>query len=164
MEYIGKLVPMFHKYKYVLLVILIGVVLLMLPGSKDDDTQMPQQIQTAEKPDISKELAQILSQIEGAGKVEVMLTVSAGSETVYQSNEDHEMHSEASSWKIETVTVTDADRNETGLIKQVLPEKYMGAIVVCQGADNAAVRLAVVEAVSCVTGLGADRISVWKMK
>lgn len=35
--------------------------------------------------------------------------------------------------------------------------------MVCQGADNAAVRLAIVEAVSKVTGLGANRISVLKM-
>ena len=40
----------------------------------------------------------------------------------------------------------------------------MGAIVVCQGGDNATVRLAIIEAVSNVTGLGADKISVLKMK
>jgi stage III sporulation protein AG len=36
--------------------------------------------------------------------------------------------------------------------------------VICQGAADPAVRLAVVEAVADATGLGADRISVLKMK
>jgi hypothetical protein len=41
---------------------------------------------------------------------------------------------------------------------------YQGAVVLCQGAADAAVRLAVVEAVSKATGLGADKICVLKMK
>jgi stage III sporulation protein AG len=40
----------------------------------------------------------------------------------------------------------------------------MGAIVLCQGADVPSVRLAIVDAVSKVTGLVANQISVLKMK
>jgi stage III sporulation protein AG len=40
----------------------------------------------------------------------------------------------------------------------------MGAIVVCQGGDQPTVRLAILDAVSKVTGLGADKISILKMK
>ena len=39
-----------------------------------------------------------------------------------------------------------------------------GAVVVCDGADAAAVRLYVTNAVMSYTGLGSDRISVIKMK
>ena len=53
---------------------------------------------------------------------------------------------------------------ESGLIRQINPPAYLGAIVVCQGADNNTVRLAIVEAVSRATGLGADKISVLKMR
>ena len=49
-------------------------------------------------------------------------------------------------------------------MRQENPAQYLGVIVVCEGADSPAVRLAIVEAVSDVTGLGADRISVLKMK
>ena len=38
-----------------------------------------------------------------------------------------------------------------------------GAAVVCEGADDARVRLAVVNAVSAYTGLGSDRITVFTM-
>lgn len=41
---------------------------------------------------------------------------------------------------------------------------YQGALIVCSGAGSASVRLAVVDAVADLTGLGADQISVIKMK
>ena len=41
---------------------------------------------------------------------------------------------------------------------------YQGAVVVCQGAGDSGVHLAVVQAVSVLTGLGSDKITVvqWK--
>ena len=39
-----------------------------------------------------------------------------------------------------------------------------GCVVVCRGADNASVRLAVTSAVSAYTGLGSDRICVIPMQ
>ncbi len=38
-----------------------------------------------------------------------------------------------------------------------------GAAVVCQGADSPTVRLDVTEAMRCYTGLGSDRIVIFKM-
>jgi len=66
--------------------------------------------------------------------------------------------------RITTITVTGTNRNEEGLIKQINPPTYLGAIIICQGADSASVRLAIVDAVSKLTGLGADSIAVLKMK
>jgi len=37
---------------------------------------------------------------------------------------------------------------------------YQGAVVVCQGADSSAVRLAVTEAVAALTGLSTEKITV----
>ena len=108
---------------------------------------------------MDQELAHILSQIQGAGEVRVLLTETSGAQTVYQTDVDG-----AQDRHEKTVIITGADRSQAGLVQQVIPPKYMGAIVVCHGADNATVRLAIVEAVSKVTGLGADRISVLKMK
>ena len=38
-----------------------------------------------------------------------------------------------------------------------------GAAVVCQGADSASVRLDITEAIRCYTGLGADKVVIFKM-
>ena len=114
--------------------------------------------------ELEERLSALLSQVSGAGNVQVILTMSSGEETLYQANEDVSTQENGMTTKTDTVTVTDAQRNESGLIRQVNPPVYKGAVVVCQGADNAAVRLAIVDAVGKATGLGADKISVLKMK
>ena len=42
-------------------------------------------------------------------------------------------------------------------------EEFTGAVVVCRGADDPAVRLRIMETVSAFTGLGTNRIVVQKM-
>ncbi len=160
-----KITAFIKKYKYAAIILLVGLVLMLMPSnSKNQTTQQATLELVQEDTTISEELAQILSQIAGAGDVRVLLTEASGKETVYQTNNKISQSEENSTTQIDTVTVTDADRNETGLVKQTNPPVYQGAIVVCQGADSAAVRLAIVDAVSKVTGLSSDRISVLKMK
>ncbi len=109
-------------------------------------------------------LAEILSKIDGAGRVEVMLTTAFGEETIYQTDNTTDQSNESVSQNIETVIVNNSNREEYGLVRQVNPPSYLGAIVVCQGGDRPAVQLAIVEAVSKITGLSSDKISVLKMK
>ena len=49
-------------------------------------------------------------------------------------------------------------------LPQQLYPTYQGAVVVCEGAGSSTVRLAVVNAVSVLTGLSSDKISVVKWK
>lgn len=148
------------KYRYPILILAIGLVLMWLPG-KGEQTQAPSaSAPPAETQDLASELGAILGKIEGAGKVQVMLTVAAGKTTIYQMDEDDT----GTAIRKDTVIITDSNRNQQALIQQVLPESYRGAIIVCQGADSPSVKLAIVEAVSRATGLGADNISVLKMK
>ena len=163
----NKITMFVRKYKYVALVLLLGVVLMMIPGkSRDSDpAAAAQTVETQAAGDsVRDELAAILSMVKGAGKVEVMLTVASGAETIYQTDDDVASTPDSSSAKNSTVIITDAARVQGGLVRQENPAQYLGVIVVCEGADSPAVRLAIVEAVSDVTGLGADRISVLKMK
>jgi stage III sporulation protein AG len=149
------------KYRYVILVLLVGVVLMLLPSRQEKTNQTYAAAEhTEQKQDIQKELTQILSQIDGVGAVQVMLTIASGEETVYQTDTENT----DDTCRIDTVIVTDGNRTQQGLVQMKNPPKYLGAIVVCKGGGNAAVRLAVVEAVSRVTGLGAGQISVLKMK
>ena len=156
-----KISDLVDKYKYSALVVILGIGILLLPVKPTEKTE-PQkdESQIQEQAQLSEQLAQILSSIDGAGAVEVMLTVAQGPRTVYQMNSDVTDQSSDTT----TVIIKDADKVETGLVRQIIPEQYQGAIVVCEGAENPSVRLSIVEAVSDVTGLGADRISVLKMK
>ena len=137
-------------------------------GAAESPREEPLQPQnpTAEetRPQLQDSLEDILCQISGAGKVKVLLAQAAGESTIYQTDEDISTGENSSDIRRETVLVTSSDRKEVGLVKQVNPPIYQGAIVLCQGADNAAIRLSVVEAVMSVTGLTSDRITVLKMK
>lgn len=167
MDWIGvqkKTLCALKRYRFAILILLAGLALMLIPVKREEQQyQNPVQSEMVDRPEIPEELARILSQIQGAGKVEVMLTVAYGEKTIYQTDEDIS-GGEGGSTRIETVITTGSDRSQNGLIQQVNPPVYLGAIIVCQGADRSSVRLAIVEAVSKVTGLGADRISVVKMK
>lgn len=151
------------KYKYPVLVVLVGLGLMLLPGKSEApvrETPSP----AAQVQSLEEQLEQLLSQIEGAGRVEVLLTEESGRETLYQTDVQSDTDESGTRRSDDTVLVEDASRNKTGLVRQTLEPKYRGAVVLCQGAEQPGVRLAVVEAVRCVTGLGADRISVQSMK
>ena len=153
------------KYRYAVLVLAIGLVLMALPSrTETENAEETAPTAAAQTRDTASELADILAQIQGVGKVQVLLTVKAGESTVYQTDEDTTVSDTGSTVRKETVIVTDSQRSEQPLIVQVLPPEYLGAVIVCQGAENASVRLAVVEAVCNATGLGADKVSVLKMK
>jgi uncharacterized protein with ATP-grasp and redox domains len=111
-----------------------------------------------------EQLEEILSQVAGAGRVKVLLTVEEGAWTRYQTDSDTQNAGDSRSVRVDTVIVTDRERAQSGLVTQVNPPVYLGAVVVCQGAESAAVRLAITEAVSDATGLTSDKISVLKMK
>lgn len=155
-----KVVSFLKQYRYVALVILLGLVLMAIPArdEKPEDGDIP--VQTADTADPGKSLENILGQIEGVGKVQVLLTEAEGQRTRYLYNEN----SASDSIRSEAVIITGADRAQQGLVQQVIPPTYQGAIVVCQGGDRASIQLAIVEAVSNVTGLSADKITVLKMK
>ena len=159
-----KAKELFGKYKYVLLVLGLGILLMTLP---EGNPQPPQQETPATQPDAmnrEEKLEAILSQISGVGKVQVLLTEASGAETIYQTDEDRSTSSDSTSLKVKTVTVTDSSREEKGLVRTITPPVYLGAIIVCQGGDSPSVRLSIVEAVSNVTGISSDRITVLKMK
>lgn len=149
------------KYRYVLLVVLAGIVLMALPSGEGVADPEPEiQTETVVHTDLQAALKEILSQISGAGRVEVLLTQASGEETIYQTDGTQS----DTDLRRQTVLVSGADREEEGLVRQINPPVYQGAIIVCQGADSAAVRLSIVEAVSNATGISTDRISVLKMK
>lgn len=152
-----------QRYKYVLLVVLAGVFLMMVPTASTKAETQPAEVQSA-GPDTDAQLEQILSQIAGVGKVQVLLTISRGEQTLYIYDEDYNEGADSRTGRKEAVVVTGQDRAQSGLISQVIGPEYLGAVVVCQGGDKAEVRLQVVEAVCDATGLTADKVTVLKMK
>lgn len=148
-----------RKHRMVLIALLTGVALMLLP-EKPKQEELPQVVQEEKSPDLEGALEEILSLIQGAGNVRVLLTEAEGEKIIYQINEN----ASSGGSRRDTVLVTNAQREETGLVRQIVPPKFQGAVILCQGAESSVVRLSIVEAVKSATGLPADRIAVIKMK
>lgn len=155
----------FAKYKYVWLVLLIGILLMMIPSRSQtaaDETEAKELSEETE--DTEEKLEIILSKVSGAGEVKVMLSVAQGEQTIYQTDTSYSQSEDGTDSRTQTILITDKDRNEAGLVHQKNPPKYLGAIVLSQGADDPVVKLSIVDAVGKVTGLGADKIAVLRME
>ena len=81
----SKLRSLFDRYKFVLVVILAGVVLLLLPsfgGEKRDGGAVESSQESGSDPfqveELERKLEQALAQIDGVGEVRVVLTLQSG--------------------------------------------------------------------------------------
>ena len=76
------------EYRYVILVLFLGIVLMLLPQSnerEERDTEAPV-AETVAAVSLQEQLEQILTMVQGAGKVRVLLTEAAGERVVYQTD------------------------------------------------------------------------------
>ena len=158
---------LFDKYKYILLVCTVGVLLMLWPEKPMKTTAKPQTGGLPTSESLEVRLQTLLEEMDGVGKARVVLTVENGEETRYAYDRtDSENHTESSgsaSRQAELVTVSQSGGQTPVPVGTIAPE-YRGAVVVCQGGGSAAVRLAVTQVVQSLTGLSADRIVISKMK
>lgn len=165
---LGRAPAFVKKYAPALALGLIGVLILLWPKKEaaqkepiaaDRAQPAAQSLQETEQ-----RLAALLSQIEGAGEVQVMLSLRTGAETVYQTDSKRSTGESGDTQEITTVLYAQSGSSKAPLVKKTEYPVYQGAVVVCTGAGSASVQLAIVEAVSSLTGLGSDKITVVKMK
>lgn len=159
------------KYKYVILIGLLGLALMLWPqGAKAEPAASAPPEEAAWQEELSRteaRLEEILSRIEGVGRVKVMLTLKSGAETVY-AYDTSEARSQgesggSASRQEELVTLSEGGRQSPVERVQLSPV-FQGAAVVCQGGDSAAVRLCVTQVVQSLTGITTDHIVITKMK
>ena len=151
------------KYKYVLLVAAVGAVLLLWPTERKTEAAVPEDAAPRSGADLEqteRAMEEILGKISGVGKVDVMLTLHSGGELVLAQDSSLRYSGSAQapdSYERSSQPVTDAGGV---VVTQEKYPQYRGALVVCEGGGNDAVRLQVISAVSALTGLGSDRIAV----
>lgn len=165
-----KIRSLLNRLKYPIAILLLGVILLLVPGQKAQKADAP--VETAPEVNMQEDwegrLTEILSQVQGAGNVKVMLTQDQGSQVIYQQDReldtDQDETGKTRRERTQTVILSRGSSSQEAVVSQVVGPKFRGALVVCGGGDDPGVRLAVVQAVCSVTGLGADQVTVLKMK
>ena len=126
--------------------------------------------------DTEKSIKQILSKINGVGKVEVLITYSESNQVVAMYNEknnESQTKEEDKSGGTRTIQENTTDKEivykeENGkkvpvTEKMVMP-KMEGALIVAEGANNAEVKTNIIQAVEALTGLATHKIQVLEMK
>ena len=162
----GKLLVYLKQYKYVLIVIAAGILLLAWPSGTQSEEPAATGGVTGQEEDFSVEaleerLGEVLSKVDGAGQVSVVLTVRSGMERVLATDRSMTQAADAQEREEQTVVISTGSGEETVLITQKYPT-FQGALVVCRGGDDPVVQLTLTRAVSALTGLGSDRITVCK--
>lgn len=152
---------------------ILGIALIFLSsfmGRENDATEAPvsETKTTAESyaKKLEDDLGKIISNIDGAGKTNILITIDREIENVYQTDTDAtaKSDSEGSQQNNKSSTVVIRSKNSTEepiKVTEIMP-KIKGVLVVCEGADSAVVKQNIIDSVRTVLGVASSRVSVQK--
>ncbi len=176
---LGSITPK-NKNQIIIVIGLIGLILISASSIFKKDSKkehMPSQNQTMEnrKETLEKNLENIISAIEGAGKSKVLVTFENSTETVYATEE--KKNKEASEDKSEGeitrkketddcekkyITIKDGEGTEHALAVTELEPKVKGVVAICPGGDNPIVKQRITEAITTALNITSKHVCVIK--
>ena len=124
---------------------------------------------------LEENLLNLLENIEGVGKTQVLITLESGIEYVYVNVEKKsaddtidydgdEAKKRASRKSNEnSIVIIDGKEGKQALVKTELEPSVKGIVVVCEGGDNLLVIERVTKAVTTAMGIGANRVCITKL-
>ncbi len=115
---------------------------------------------------LESKLCQVLSSIDGVGKVSVMISVDGSPELIYANEEDKTESSnpsgtQSSSFNSSPIIIETNGSSSALVMTEKLPA-VKGVIVVSSGAGNVAIKLNLLNAVSTLLDISTDQVTVLK--
>lgn len=161
--------------KKLLLMLALGICLMMfsLPSPEENTkTETNQEEQEEDSTDAfvkkqEKRLVNALKQVEGVGKVKVMITVKSSSEAVVNKDSPYEESTgedEKSVKEDEETVLIEEDGNKVPYVVKEMQPEVEGVIVVAQGGGNDVVNQNIVDAVSVLFHISSYKVKVLKME
>jgi len=155
---------------------LLGILLIFAGGllgeKKTAAPPAPDRSRADEAAQLEERLAAILSQVQGVGRAEVLITLEAGERTVYAVNEQTsgsrsesgsggspDRREETSSSQ-QSYLLIDGAAGKEPLVLVREGETVRGVVVVCEGGRDAVVRTRVLDAVTTALGVASNRVCV----
>ena len=151
----------------IVIVIFAAVLLLIIFGFSSGGSQGPSASSTLlsdYQRNLERQLADVLSKIEGAGKVEVMITFEAGAEQVLAYSTDKQTNSSNDNGKSTSSVIERTQIVLVGGKPVVLYEVQpivKGVLIVAQGADNVKVKVEIMQAVSTILKIDTRYIEIF---
>ena len=150
----------------IMLLLLLSTVSCGGKGSSGIDAQQkPTEDFSRLEQELEQRLEKLISEIDGAGKVSVMVTIDTSSQRVYDRNEKTENSQQSGgdtlheSYERQTEVVLAGSSKEPLEIATVQP-RVRGAAVVCSGAADPVVRERVANTVAKALNIGISRVYV----
>lgn len=146
-----------------------AIILIALPGTQTKKESKKQSDSVAElkydyEQAMEKRLESIISQIDGAGKVTVMVKTRGGEENEYALNSNISSDADGDKKSESKYVIVNSGDGEQGvLIRRDFPD-VEGVMIVCQGGNDNRVKNEIINAVSAVLGISKACVSVSKMK
>lgn len=162
-----------------LVIFLVGVVIVIITGSyifSDDEVEVVSEDMVTNvfnADTFENKLAKILSEIDGAGDVKVMISYQTGVETVplldtkdsntvtEESDSDSARRTEQNSVETSIIFNQEKSGNKVPYISKTIMPVVEGVIVTCDGGGDEIVKANVIKAVTVITGVTANRVQVF---
>ena len=124
---------------------------------------------------LENKLVHILENVDGVGRVEVMITLKSSKESVLnkdlseerqteqEKNSDTQKTNKNEKRQEETILSDSVGNSAPYVVKELEPE-IAGIIISCEGAENKVVAASVLEAAQVLFGVSANHIKVLKME
>ena len=137
------------RYKFPAIMLLLGVVLMLLPlGKKTAVATQETPSQEFDLEAMERQMEEIVGCIDGVGRVKVMLTLRTGPTLSLASDKDETLRDAEMRTENQILKLNRGSGMQEVVITQQRYPVFQGAVIVCDGAGNSAVRLQVTEAVS----------------
>lgn len=144
---------------YIIIVLCATALLIALNSLEDKDSGVvntertePESVSLDYEKALCEQLENVISQIEGVGKVSIMITFEGTASNEYQTDIDKSETDETQ----KTVIIG----NKEALIKSIENPRVAGVLVVCEGGDSLKVKEKVINAVSTVLNISSGRVYV----
>lgn len=148
------------KALFIVALAIAGMLLILFSDDSKDIKELSVSETASEfRENYEEELEKLISKIEGAGRVSVMITYESGEESVFASDKEESFRNGEQKIKNDYIIV-DGEKGETGLkIKSIYPE-IKGVAVVCSGASDPVIKERIVSVVSALFDISTKNISI----
>jgi len=155
-----------------------AVMLILLPDLNCTRTQKPAEYSDPAETyarQLESKLTQVISAVDGAGEVQVMVTLRNGVEYIYASEDATSTDSSATTDssgrqssderedRQSSYIIIDTDSGEQALVRTEMMPTVSGVVVVCRGADDPEVSRRILDVVTTALDISPKRVCITQL-
>lgn len=165
--------------RLIIIIGIAGMALILLSSilprqpSNETATEQQQMVNNSQYEQLLEQrLIKLISEIDGAGKTNVLVTLENGEENIYAVNkedsqdisekwtEDGQKNQDNSKENRQDIVIIKQDGNEQPVITTTIEPRVKGVVVVCQGGGIATIKSKISQAVTTALNISSDRVCV----